>query len=62
MLSTLTPPADWEHTKTEEQRAELLNTLRNEEMKWAKRSLLALIALFVLVAILAVVLKLFVFH
>lgn len=41
LISPLSPPENWEPSKTEAERQELLGLLRRTEMKWAKRCLLA---------------------
>lgn len=47
----LRAPADWEPTKTAEERAELIAQMRQIEKKWAKRCLIALTSLLVLILI-----------
>jgi len=49
----LRAPADWEPSKTAEERAELIAHMRRTEMKWAKRCLIALASLIVLIIIIA---------
>ena len=52
----LRAPADWETTKTAEERAELIAHMRQTEKKWARRCLVALTSLivFILVITLAI--------
>ncbi|KAI0689563.1 hypothetical protein BC835DRAFT_1368612 [Cytidiella melzeri] len=59
LLCPLTPPENWEPTKTEAERQELLGLLRRTEVKWARRSLIAL-SLFSLIAIAAALTAFFV--
>ncbi|KAM5542999.1 hypothetical protein V8D89_003383 [Ganoderma adspersum] len=49
LLSPLSAPADWESSKPELEREELIASMRRTEVKWARRCLLAL-AVFTLVA------------
>jgi hypothetical protein len=49
----LRAPAEWEPTKTAEERAELIAHMRQTEKKWAKRCLIALSSFIVLVLIIA---------
>ncbi|KAI0342280.1 hypothetical protein BDW22DRAFT_1413574 [Trametopsis cervina] len=44
LLCPLSPPENWEPTKTEAERQELLGLLRRTEMKWARRCLVAFFA------------------
>ncbi|CCM03999.1 uncharacterized protein FIBRA_06156 [Fibroporia radiculosa] len=54
LLSPLRAPEDWEETKTEAERQELLRSMRRTEIKWAKYCLAAF-ALFAAVVISVVV-------
>lgn len=47
----LRAPADWEPTKTAEERAELIAHMRQAEKKWARRCLVALASLFILILV-----------
>jgi len=49
----LRAPADWEPTKTAEERAELIAHMRETEKKWARRCLVALVSFIILIVILA---------
>ncbi|KAF9652662.1 hypothetical protein BDM02DRAFT_3108734 [Thelephora ganbajun] len=49
----LRAPADWEPTKTAEERAELIAHMRQTEKKWAKRCLIALVSFIVLILVIA---------
>lgn len=49
----LRAPADWEPTKTAEERAELIAHMRQTEKKWAKRCLIALLSLVSLIVVVA---------
>ncbi|THH16023.1 hypothetical protein EUX98_g9369 [Antrodiella citrinella] len=51
LLSPLSAPENWEPTKTEAERQELVELLRRTEQKWAKRCLWASIILAVVVAV-----------
>ncbi|KAI0707971.1 hypothetical protein C8Q76DRAFT_860148 [Earliella scabrosa] len=51
LLSPLRAPEDWETTKPEYERQELIESMRRTELKWAKRCLYALIITILLVAI-----------
>ncbi len=42
LLSPLSVPADWETSKPEFEREELIASMRRTEVKWARRCLLAL--------------------
>jgi len=57
LLSPLRAPEDWETSKTEAERQELIESMRRTEVKWAKRCLVAfsVLALVVLVFVLAAV-------
>ncbi|EED84910.1 predicted protein [Postia placenta Mad-698-R] len=57
LISPLRAPEDWEVSKTEAEREELIESMRRTEMKWAKRCLVAfsLFSLVILVAVLAAV-------
>ena len=50
LLSPLSAPADWEASKPELEREELIASMRRTEVKWARRCLLAL-AVFTLVVV-----------
>ncbi|KAI0371223.1 hypothetical protein BV20DRAFT_1120645 [Pilatotrama ljubarskyi] len=50
LLSPLQAPADWEATKPEYERQELIESMRRTEVKWAKRCLVALLVTIVVVA------------
>ncbi|KAI1791213.1 hypothetical protein LXA43DRAFT_1012874 [Ganoderma leucocontextum] len=50
LLSPLSAPADWEESKPELERQELIASMRLTEVKWARRCLIAL-AVFVLVVV-----------
>ena len=50
LLSPLSAPPDWELSKSEIEREELIESMRRTEVKWAKRCLLAL-SVFVVVAV-----------
>ncbi|KAI0746954.1 hypothetical protein C8Q80DRAFT_1121636 [Daedaleopsis nitida] len=54
LLSPLRAPEDWETGKPERERAELIESMRRTEIKWARRCLGALLALLLLVAVVAV--------
>jgi len=47
LLSPLKAPADFEPSKPEAERQELVHLIRNTELRWAKRSAWALLALIV---------------
>ncbi|KAH7924941.1 hypothetical protein BV22DRAFT_1034638 [Leucogyrophana mollusca] len=51
LVSPLTAPADFEPSKSEAERMELVQTMRKAEIKWAKRSAWALLILLVAVGI-----------
>ncbi|GBE87491.1 hypothetical protein SCP_1101680 [Sparassis crispa] len=57
LISPLRAPDDWESWKTEAERREIIQVMRQTEVKWAKRCLLALavLAVMILVIVLAVV-------
>ena len=57
LLSPLRAPEEWELTKTEGERQELIESMRRTEIKWAKRCLVALsfLAIAVLIIVLAAV-------
>ncbi|KAL6306014.1 hypothetical protein BKA93DRAFT_730140 [Sparassis latifolia] len=57
LISPLRAPDDWETTKTEAERLELIQAMRRTEVRWAKRCLLALtvLAVLILIIVLAVV-------
>ena len=58
LLSPLSAPPDWELSKSEIEREELIESMRRTEVKWAKRCLLAL-SVFVVVAVVLVLSILF---
>ncbi|EIW55486.1 uncharacterized protein TRAVEDRAFT_65922 [Trametes versicolor FP-101664 SS1] len=43
LLSPLQAPSDWETTKPEYERQEIIESMRRAEVKWAKRCLIALL-------------------
>ncbi|KAL4068457.1 hypothetical protein V8B97DRAFT_1972424 [Scleroderma yunnanense] len=47
LLSPLNPPADFEPTKSEAERRELVELIRKTELRWAKRSAWALLILII---------------
>lgn len=47
LLSPLKAPADFEPSKSDAERQELVQLIRNTELKWAKRSAWALLAFIV---------------
>ena len=47
LLSPLKAPADFEPSKSEAERQELVQSIRKTELKWAKRSAWALLVLVV---------------
>ena len=49
----LRAPAEWEPTKTVEERAELIAHMRQTEKKWARRCLIALVSFIVFVLVVA---------
>ena len=49
----LRAPTDWEPTKTAEERAELIAHMRQAEKKWARRCLVALSSLTIVVVVIA---------
>ncbi|OBZ77522.1 hypothetical protein A0H81_02497 [Grifola frondosa] len=51
LLTPLAAPAEWEPSKPEMERQELIASMRRSEMKWAKRSLLALSVLLLVILI-----------
>ena len=53
LLSPLRAPDDWEASKPGVERAELIESMRRTELKWAKRCLFALL-IFVLVLAVAI--------
>ncbi|KAH9835301.1 uncharacterized protein C8Q71DRAFT_858945 [Rhodofomes roseus] len=57
LVSPLRAPEDWELSKTEAERQELIESMRGTEVKWAKRCLVAfsVLALVVLIVVLAAV-------
>ncbi|KAI0336788.1 hypothetical protein GY45DRAFT_19522 [Cubamyces sp. BRFM 1775] len=50
LLSPLQAPSDWEATKPEYERQEIIESMRRTETKWAKRCLYALLLLAITVA------------
>ncbi|KAI0945547.1 hypothetical protein AcW1_001745 [Taiwanofungus camphoratus] len=59
LISPLRAPEDWELSKTEAERQELIVTMRRSEVKWAKRCLIAL-SVFLSVVLVAVLIVVFV--
>ncbi|KZT70457.1 hypothetical protein DAEQUDRAFT_756345 [Daedalea quercina L-15889] len=55
LISPLRAPEEWEITKTEAEREELMQAMRHTEMKWAKRCLIALSVLALLIAAIVVI-------
>lgn len=53
LLSPLKAPADFEPTKSEDERRELVHIMRDAEIKWAKRSAWALLIFLVVIGIIA---------
>lgn len=53
LLSPLTAPADFEPTKSDAERQELVQIMRDAEVKWAKRSAWALLIFLVVIGIIA---------
>lgn len=51
LLSPLKAPADFEPTKSEDERRELVHFMRGAELKWAKRSAWALLIFLVVIGI-----------
>ena len=62
LFSPLKPTPEWEMGKTKEEQVTLLNRLRIEELKWARRCLWATLALLAVLAIVAVCIYLLVFR
>lgn len=58
MCSPLRTSSDWEADKTEAERETLRDEMRAEELKWARRSVIALTS-FVLLLVLVVMVALF---
>ncbi len=58
LLSPLSAPEDWEASKPEYERKEIIESMRRTELKWAKRCLYALLTtvLVVVAVVLGVVL------
>ncbi|KAI0711110.1 hypothetical protein C8T65DRAFT_574967 [Cerioporus squamosus] len=50
LLSPLRAPSDWEASKPELERAELIESMRRTEVKWARRCLVALVIFLLAVA------------
>ncbi|KAI0659306.1 hypothetical protein C8Q70DRAFT_1054149 [Cubamyces menziesii] len=50
LLSPLQAPSDWEASKPEYERQEIIESMRRTEIKWAKRCLFALLVLVITVA------------
>ncbi|KAF8591923.1 hypothetical protein K439DRAFT_1401325 [Ramaria rubella] len=57
LCSPLLPTPDWEAGKTESEKAQLLRLLREIELKWARRCLLAIFGLLVFTFFLVLVIK-----
>lgn len=55
LISPLRAPEDWELTKTEGEREELIQSMRRTEMKWAKRCLIAFSVLALIVTAIVVI-------
>ena len=53
LLSPLSAPPDWELSKSEIEREELIESMRRTEVKWAKRCLWAWVAFLCVVAVAA---------
>ncbi|KAI0360513.1 hypothetical protein OH77DRAFT_1470524 [Trametes cingulata] len=53
LLSPLQAPSDWESTKPEYERQEIIESMRRTEVKWAKRCLVALLVTVLAVAAIA---------
>jgi len=53
LLSPLSAPADFEPTKSEAERQQLVQTMRDAEAKWAKRSAWAFLIFLVVIGIIA---------
>ncbi|KAG2743161.1 hypothetical protein P692DRAFT_20865995 [Suillus brevipes Sb2] len=53
LLSPLKAPADFEPTKSEDERRELVHFMRDAEIKWAKRSAWALLIFLIVIGIIA---------
>ncbi|KAL7284079.1 hypothetical protein ACG7TL_001357 [Trametes sanguinea] len=53
LFSPLQAPADWETSKPEYERQEIIESMRRTEVKWAKRCLVALLITILLVAAIA---------
>ncbi|KIJ15392.1 hypothetical protein PAXINDRAFT_169233 [Paxillus involutus ATCC 200175] len=53
LLSPLTAPADFEPSKSEDERQQLVHIMRETEVKWAKRCAFALLAFVVLLGLVA---------
>lgn len=51
LISPLRAPEEWELTKTEAERQELIDSMRRTEIKWAKRCLIALSVLSIAIAV-----------
>ncbi|TFK89892.1 hypothetical protein K466DRAFT_584204 [Polyporus arcularius HHB13444] len=50
LLSPLRAPSDWEASKPESERAELIESMRRTEVRWARRCLVALVVFVLAVA------------
>ncbi len=50
LLSPLRAPSDWEEEKPESERAELIESMRRTEVRWARRCLVALVVFVLAVA------------
>ncbi len=57
LLSPLRAPEDWESSKPEVERQEIIESMRRTELKWARRCLVALTIFTLIVA--AIVLSVF---
>ncbi|KIJ63817.1 hypothetical protein HYDPIDRAFT_91553 [Hydnomerulius pinastri MD-312] len=53
LLSPLTAPADFEPSKSEDERQQLVEIMREAEIKWAKRCAWALLGLVILIGIIS---------
>lgn len=51
LFSSLQAPADWEPTKTPEERDALVQDYRLTEVRWAKRCLFAMLGLLLVIAV-----------
>jgi len=55
LFSELRPSVDWEIGRSEKEQAQLLDSLRTTEVKWAKRCIWALITFFLILSVVVVV-------